>query len=67
MIKFDSQEVIIEYNKALLHEYFGLDVELPIGHLCPAAASRTDYIMILEDLLSDDGTSSDEDIAVLDM
>lgn len=67
MIKFDSQEVIIEYNKTLLNEYFGRDVELPMGHLCPAAASRTDYIMILEDLLSDDGISAEEDIAVLDM
>lgn len=48
---FMSEESVRLYNQALLHDWFGIKIELPPNHLCPTALSRTRYIRWIAELL----------------
>lgn len=49
--KFDDEEAIRLLNKCLLKKDFDLDVNIPVGNLCPTVANRLDYLHLIEDLL----------------
>ncbi|EPS43464.1 hypothetical protein H072_2531 [Dactylellina haptotyla CBS 200.50] len=52
-IDFHDPEAVRQLAKALLKRDFNLDVDLPEDRLCPAIPNRLNYILWLNDLITD--------------
>ena len=57
-INFKDAACLKALSEALLLADFGLSVHLPLNRLIPAVPQRLNYILWLEDLLSDDKKDS---------
>ncbi|KAI1157541.1 hypothetical protein F5B18DRAFT_665888 [Nemania serpens] len=55
-LDFTDPEAVMQLTKTLLHEDFGLRINLPLNRLCPPVPNRHNYVLWLKDLL--DSTSS---------
>jgi len=48
---FGNAEAVRVLSKVLLHDYFGLEVELPRDSLLPRIPQHMNYVFLVEDLL----------------
>lgn len=60
ILDWNDPYAVIELNKVLLFEWFGIKAEFDLEHLCPTISSRTKYIRWIHDLLSDSAINKDE-------
>eukprot|EP00050_Salpingoeca_kvevrii_P013716 m.30686 g.30686 ORF g.30686 m.30686 type:complete len:464 (-) comp5249_c0_seq2:52-1443(-) len=54
-IDFGNRDAVAALTRALLHCDFGLDVDLPAGHLVPVIPQRLNYLLYLEDAIAASG------------
>ncbi|CAG7701657.1 unnamed protein product [Allacma fusca] len=52
-VDFEDREAILALNKALLQEYYNLDVDIPRNFLIPRIPLRVNYVLWIEDLLKE--------------
>ncbi|KAI1182609.1 hypothetical protein F5B17DRAFT_178391 [Nemania serpens] len=55
-LDFTDPAAVMQLTKTLLHEDFGLQINLPFNRLCPPVPNRHNYVLWLKDLL--DSTSA---------
>lgn len=56
-LMFSEPGAVIELNKALIHQYYGIEQwDLAEGYLCPPIPGRADYIHHVADLLAEGGS-----------
>eukprot|EP00937_MAST-01D_sp_MAST-1D-sp2_P003507 g3507.t1 len=68
-VNFGDEAALRALTQVLLRHDFGLDWELPAGHLCPPVPNRLNYLHWVEDLLVAEGQSvgSDGSVRALDI
>ncbi|KAL5039972.1 hypothetical protein RTP6_007059 [Batrachochytrium dendrobatidis] len=67
IIEFGDPKAVRELTCALLFKYFGLRLEIPLDSLCPPVPNRLDYILHIEDLLSESNPSLDATVRGIDI
>eukprot|EP00658_Telonema_sp_P-2_P036211 TRINITY_DN26239_c0_g3_i1.p1 TRINITY_DN26239_c0_g3~~TRINITY_DN26239_c0_g3_i1.p1 ORF type:complete len:129 (+),score=37.20 TRINITY_DN26239_c0_g3_i1:273-659(+) len=50
-IDWKEPKALLELTRALLHQDFDLDWDMPLDRLCPTVTSRLNYIHWMEDLV----------------
>lgn len=58
-LNFRSTDAVRSLARAMLHNDFGLDVELPSDCLVPRVPQRLNYVLFIDDLLTMNGIDTD--------
>ncbi|KAH6574997.1 hypothetical protein BASA50_010664 [Batrachochytrium salamandrivorans] len=66
-IEFSDPKAMRELTCALLSIYFGILLEIPLDSLCPPVPNRLDYILHIEDLVSEYRLVPDQVIRGIDI